>query len=81
MILNASAKAMCGVINWRFDVRDVIIFCLAAFSILMLSVALKLGEHIAKFEKAAIEQGYAEYNSTTGDWQWKSKEDVCGGEK
>jgi len=27
------------------------------------------------YQEQAIEQGYAEYNQTTGDWQWKRAKD------
>lgn len=34
-------------------------------------VATNVVDH--SWEREAVEYGYAEYNSTTGDWQWKPK--------
>ncbi len=38
-------------------------------------IGLAIGASAAKsiYHREAIEQGFAEYNSRTGEWQWKQK--------
>ncbi len=34
-----------------------------------------IGEHrkISQWQKETVQRGYAEYNATTGQWQWKGE--------
>jgi len=41
---------------------------------LMMGFVVVLGfafTHVGRFKSQAVERGYAEYNQTTGAWQWK----------
>lgn len=44
----------------------------AALTIIIFGPAA-LRFYSSKWEKEAIERGYAEYSVTTGEWQWKEK--------
>lgn len=45
------------------------------FLVMLLSMFALNGETQA-IKREAIQKGFAEYNSRTGDWQWKSQPNV-----
>jgi len=50
------------------------------FMLIVGIVALIFGVYLgfnvgeASIKEEAVQQGFAEYNSSTGEWQWKNKE-------
>lgn len=67
---------------WTEDHTEVFKACLAGTVVVVAFFAGITGiEHCGKrqgakverqrFQAEAIERGYAEYNATTGEWQWK----------
>ena len=51
----------------------------AGFTIgLIITLFIVFGPYRVSWETEAVEKGFAEYNQTTGDWQWKKieKEEV-----
>ena len=52
---------------------EVILGCLIGFMIGILITLLFIWKSDTQWQNEAVKHGAAEYNITTGEWQWKSK--------
>jgi hypothetical protein len=61
------------------SIDDVMAVVFAVVSIIIISISVFLGFSagadcaIKDYRKQAIDRGFAEYDSVTGDWKWKDK--------
>jgi hypothetical protein len=56
----------------KIDTWFNIFWCLLGVSAGILIADVAANAQLTSMRKTAIEKGVAEYNSTSGDWQWKS---------
>ena len=52
--------------------KEALIFFFYTIIIMTIGVIVGLTE-LYDYKHQAIERGYAEFNSSTGEWQWKEK--------
>ena len=59
--------------DWKELIAELIVLIIMVVMVFLVGGAIGARDTREDYQKQAIEKGFAEYDSVTGEWKWKEK--------